>query len=71
MSSYKVKKSNKTYHIVETNDNIVMIVAASSNKDIAYRLCSHLNLGGGFDGCTPKYFAHPPVQLINKDAEVC
>jgi len=71
MSSYKVRKSGKFYNIIETNDNIITIIATSTSKDIAYRLSSHMNLGGGFDGCTPSFFVHPPVEVINKDAEVC
>jgi hypothetical protein len=71
MTSYKVKKSGSSYNIVEIIDNVHYIVAQSSNKDVAYRLSSHLNLGGGFDGATPTFFITPPVKLINKDAEVC
>ena len=53
MKNYTVKK-NKKWQVFENKTE--QVIKEFSRKDDAYRLARHLNLGGGFDGITPKYF---------------
>ena len=53
MKNYLVKK-NKKWYVLETQTD--QVIQTFGSKAQAYRLARHLNLGGGFDGVTPKYF---------------
>lgn len=52
--NYKVIKEGKDFHIKETSTNEVILILDSKEK--AQKIATHLNMGGGFDGFTPKFF---------------
>mgnify|MGYP007107522632 CR=1 FL=1 len=51
--SYKVKKKNDYYQIVE---NDVKCVISYETREEANDVCRGLNLGKGFTGWTPNFF---------------
>jgi hypothetical protein len=53
--SYYVKKRRNVFTVVE-KDTGLMLKKSSHEKDIR-EVCRKLNLGGGFDGNTPTFFA--------------
>ena len=63
MKNYVVKKDKKWY-VLETQTD--QVIQTFGSKAQAYRLARHLNLGGGFDGVTPKYFLAAVQDYINK-----
>jgi len=54
--SYQVKK-DKTYQVVEKDTDLVVFEANSERT--ARSMCRSLNLGSGFAGFTPTFFALP------------
>lgn len=44
------------YDILETTTNQIVAEKVRGFNDEAKQLCRHLNMGGGFDGCTPSFF---------------
>jgi len=55
------------YQIIEENELQILVLAEVRCKDYAYSLCRGLNLGKGFGGETPSFFAK---KVIRKDAEL-
>lgn len=53
--SYSVKKGNTGYNIVEKDTEVVIEVERSEKE--ARDICRKLNLGSGFNGWTPTFFA--------------
>ena len=54
MVKYKVIQEGQDFYIKEIKtDQLIMVL---DSKEEAYRTASHLNLGGGFDGLTPRFF---------------
>jgi hypothetical protein len=53
--SYRVHEENGIFKIIEKDSDLVVQVKKS--KDDATKLCRTLNLGSGFDGWTPPFFA--------------
>jgi hypothetical protein len=54
MVKYRVIQEGQDFYIKEIKtDQLIMVL---DSKEEAYRAASHLNLGGGFDGLTPKFF---------------
>ena len=50
---YKVIEAGGDFYIKEVNtDQVVMVL---DSRDAAYKKAANLNLGGGFDGFTPKF----------------
>lgn len=53
--SYKVQENNGTFDIVESKTSVV--ITLKTNEKRARDLCRKLNLGTGFNGFTPDFFA--------------
>lgn len=53
--SYKVKKSETGYDIIEKETDVVINLEYNEKK--ARDLCRKMNLGSGFNGFTPDFFA--------------
>lgn len=54
--SYSVTKNDvSSYDIVEKDTNVTINMKTSEKR--ARELCRKLNLGGGFNGFTPMFFA--------------
>jgi hypothetical protein len=54
---YKVKQSKEIgYDILEKETDVV--IKLQSHEEIAHNICRKLNLGAGFDGWTPDFFAN-------------
>jgi hypothetical protein len=51
--NYKVIKEGTDFHIREISTGQLIMVLDS--KEEAYKKAANLNLGGGFDGFTPKF----------------
>jgi hypothetical protein len=66
--SYSVRKSgNNVYDILEKETNTLIVLKKSEWQ--ARNMCRRLNLGAGFEGFTPSFFANntrakPTVQPI-------
>jgi hypothetical protein len=54
MNNYKMMNKNTEYTIVENKTGHV--VYTSIEKRAAYNQLTFLNMGGAFDGWTPKFF---------------
>ena len=54
--SYKVIENNLNYDIIETSTDTVIKV--NYIEKTARECCRKLNLGGGFNGWTPSFFAN-------------
>lgn len=52
--NYSIVERNKNFLVVETATN--QPIKNFNNKDVARKFMRHLNLGGGFNGWTPKFF---------------
>ena len=53
--SYIVKKTDVAYNIYEKGSNVLIELSFEEKK--ARDLCRKLNLGSGFNGWTPMFFA--------------
>jgi len=53
--SYKVNKTGDVYGLFETESDVTIELHATEAK--ARELCRKVNLGSGFDGWTPPFFA--------------
>jgi hypothetical protein len=62
--TYKVAKIKEEFHIIEKDTNLV--IEAFEEEKEARTLCRSLNLGSGFGGYTPIFFAkqkeRPPTK---------
>ena len=54
--SYAVKETLGTFDIIEKNTNVQIVL--NTDEKIARDICRKLNLGGGFSGWTPSFFAN-------------
>lgn len=63
--SYTVKKENGTYDILEKNTDVLIELKCS--EDRARQLCRKLNLGSGFNGWTPTFFA-TKMSVVTEEA---
>lgn len=54
--SYKVKKEKHNYNILEKNTDITIVLKTTEQR--AKDFCRKLNLGAGFNGFTPLFFAN-------------
>ena len=54
--SYKVKQTENGYDIVEQQTNVVINLKYGEKK--VRDLCRKMNLGSGFNGFTPDFFAN-------------
>lgn len=61
--AYKVTKKKNMYTITEKGEERSSVIVETNDKNYAYRLATHLNLGGGFDGNTPLYFCSTPLKV--------
>lgn len=53
--TYRCRKYNEVYRVIEKDTDLVVTVL--NDKQEARDLCRSLNLGGGFNGFTPTFFA--------------
>lgn len=53
--SYTLKKTNTAYDIYEKGSDVLIELSFEEKK--AKDLCRKLNLGSGFNGWTPQFFA--------------
>jgi hypothetical protein len=53
--SYVLKKSDTAYNIYEKSSDVLIELSLEEKK--AKDLCRKLNLGSGFNGWTPPFFA--------------
>ena len=53
--SYAVKENNGSFDIYEKNSDV--LIELKSEEKRAKDLCRKLNLGSGFNGWTPMFFA--------------
>jgi hypothetical protein len=53
--SYRVVESNTGYDVIEKETEVVIKLAA--DEKVAKDVCRKLNLGSGFSGWTPMFFA--------------
>lgn len=54
--SYYLKKNEQKFDIVEKDTNTV--IKLKYNEPLARETCRKLNLGSGFNGNTPQFFAN-------------
>jgi hypothetical protein len=66
MNNYTIIK-NEEYEIHERPTGLV--VYRDSNKRNAHKRLAHLNMGGMFDGWTPKFFLVEMPEIILVDGE--
>lgn len=52
---YRVNENKSLFEIVEKGSELV--ITTRKDKGEAIKLCRSLNLGSGFDGFTPPFFA--------------
>lgn len=62
--SYAVKENNGSFDIYEKNSDV--LIELKSEEKRAKDLCRKLNLGSGFNGWTPPFFA---VKYETKEEE--
>lgn len=53
--SYKVNKSGNAFDVYEIDSDVLIELSASESR--ARDVCRKLNLGSGFNGWTPPFFA--------------
>jgi hypothetical protein len=53
--SYRVKENNGQFDIIEKDSDILIELKTSEAR--AKELCRKMNLGSGFNGWTPPFFA--------------
>lgn len=53
--SYAVKENTNQYDVYENTSNV--LIELKTNEMHARELCRKLNLGSGFNGWTPQFFA--------------
>lgn len=53
--SYRVEQNKKDFDVVEKDTELVVYTTESSK--VARSMCRSLNLGSGFNGFTPTFFA--------------
>lgn len=58
--NYEIDRKKSVIKERETEHEIVQ----SSDREKLKSLCRHLNLGGGFDGWTPKFFMFPSILVL-------
>lgn len=54
--SYAVKETSGTFDIIEKDTGVK--IALKTDETIAKNICRKLNLGSGFNGWTPTFFAN-------------
>ena len=66
MNNYSVVKNKENkYEIHEHNTD--QIVHVDTNKRAAYKRLTHLNMGGMFNGWTPKFFLQEMPEILLTD----
>lgn len=53
--SYKVVKNNESFDIYEKDSDV--LIDLDTTEENARNLCRKMNLGSGFNGWTPPFFA--------------
>lgn len=54
--SYAIKETLGTFDIIEKDTNVKIVL--KTDEKIAKSVCRKLNLGAGFNGWTPSFFAN-------------
>ena len=62
--SYKIKQSNNGYDILEKETEVVINLKYGEKK--IRDLCRKMNLGAGFNGFTPDFFANLKGQSMSE-----
>lgn len=55
--SYKVQENEQGFDIIEKQKQDLVVIDLKMNETKARALCRKLNLGAGFNGFTPDFFA--------------